>query len=900
MKKIISIMLSIMLTSMCMLSGFVPASAADTPPDGATVITAGQALEVSATKYSAKDSQANLVVDSKNAMFNTSASRWIEYEVWATAESVYTFYLKYGTTGNSPVKLTLNGTAVGSTVTLTATGGYATFKRGDVATIRLNAGKNTIRLTSTGYKWVNALGFEPYADIAVSGVTTNLSENVLTATEGIARGTDSFEITFNNNHKKDTAEAAGAVVLKDGDAAVPAEVTSDGTKITVKLKKTLDYSKNYKLVLNGIDDTAGISSIINREIPFTTKATDLGTESATISITDKVIDVDTITLTTKTMSSAGVAMEGRTITVTLKKPDGSLWAETICTGTSGADGISVIEATIPAALTATTSGVYTWLVACEYATSAAESTMPFFTEGDKGQFLIDIETAKTQADPATAVKGVYSAKETLLGIDITTDTAGLTNADKVFAHIANDAPTTGEEIITKYEKYIAMETINQATATAPIEGVLNSEKLCGYLGFSFNKLELISNEKDTLLLNILDLGEIQDSAQFKQAVNKLIEEAYAKEYSITAVDVVLSNLSCYVGQAPSQVITLTDAADSVTSIKLLISADDAAILEELEMEAQEPLAATIQNADGKKEILFALDAATDGIESLGTIKFKNTATTKTYNLTIDGEMTYDVGQEYDAKTFFTQKAITVTVQANSQSGESTPTTRPTVTPSKPTGTGTVVHTPPVETEEPKDDPKEEDPKEEEPKEEYNFSDLANFDWAKEAISELVEMGVISKSEDNQFNPSKNVTRAEFVKMIIVAFGLEEEGLKADFADIADDAWYNTYAAAAQKHGIVTGDAEGRFNGDENITRQDMAVIIKRAFEKKGLKIENVSGEAFSDDSNIAEYAKEAVYMMKSANIINGMGENTFAPKDNATRAQAAKVIYETVKAVIGE
>ena len=137
-------------------------------------------------------------------------------------------------------------------------------------------------------------------------------------------------------------------------------------------------------------------------------------------------------------------------------------------------------------------------------------------------------------------------------------------------------------------------------------------------------------------------------------------------------------------------------------------------------------------------------------------------------------------------------------------------------------------------------------------------------------------------------------------MVIVAFGLEEEGAKSELTDVAADAWYNTYVAAAEKNGIVSGDAEGNFNGDANITRQDMAVIIKRAFEKKGLTIQAVSGSEFADDANIADYAKDAVYMMKAAQIINGMGENTFAPMDNATRAQAAKVIYETVKAVAGK
>lgn len=54
---------------------------------------------------------------------------------------------------------------------------------------------------------------------------------------------------------------------------------------------------------------------------------------------------------------------------------------------------------------------------------------------------------------------------------------------------------------------------------------------------------------------------------------------------------------------------------------------------------------------------------------------------------------------------------------------------------------------------------------------------------------------------------------------------------------------------------------------------------------------NNSGEAFADDASIADYAKTAVYLLKENGVINGRGENTFAPNGTATRAEAAKIIY---------
>jgi len=77
----------------------------------------------------------------------------------------------------------------------------------------------------------------------------------------------------------------------------------------------------------------------------------------------------------------------------------------------------------------------------------------------------------------------------------------------------------------------------------------------------------------------------------------------------------------------------------------------------------------------------------------------------------------------------------------------------------------------------------------------------------------------------------------------------------------------------------------------------MAVIIKRAMELKGIDFSNKAGGAFSDDDVISDYAKTAVYGLKEFNIINGTGNNQFTPKGNATRAQAAKMIYEMIKVV---
>lgn len=84
-----------------------------------------------------------------------------------------------------------------------------------------------------------------------------------------------------------------------------------------------------------------------------------------------------------------------------------------------------------------------------------------------------------------------------------------------------------------------------------------------------------------------------------------------------------------------------------------------------------------------------------------------------------------------------------------------------------------------------------------------------------------------------------------------------------------------------------------FGIGSNITREDMAVIAYRTAVVCGLMEdgERESEFVFEDDAQISDYAKTAVYRLAEEEIINGVGDDYFAPKSNLTRAQAAKIIY---------
>ena len=179
-----------------------------------------------------------------------------------------------------------------------------------------------------------------------------------------------------------------------------------------------------------------------------------------------------------------------------------------------------------------------------------------------------------------------------------------------------------------------------------------------------------------------------------------------------------------------------------------------------------------------------------------------------------------------------------------------------------------------------------------------FNDIDNVAWAKDQINALAANGIINGVGNNTFAPNNTITRAEFAKMVVNAFGLFDAGATMNFADTAghEQDWYYPYVASAAKIGVIQGYSEDNtFRPEQTISRQDMCVMIVRACQATCIFLS--SGQqsiTFTDAADIMDYAKEAVDQMASAGIINGMGDNMFVPQGNATRAQAAKVIYDVL------
>ncbi len=199
---------------------------------------------------------------------------------------------------------------------------------------------------------------------------------------------------------------------------------------------------------------------------------------------------------------------------------------------------------------------------------------------------------------------------------------------------------------------------------------------------------------------------------------------------------------------------------------------------------------------------------------------------------------------------------------------------------------------------------------------FGFSNPITSGWALSEIGKAEEMGLVPDVLVGA-DLSQSITRAEFAAVSVKAY----EALAGTaalpntvnpFTDTAD-----LEVLKAYNLGITTGVSDTEFAPDTLLNREQAATMLTRTFKRatmNGWTIQNDAQfaltyekpAAFADDNDISIWAKESVYFMAANGIINGVGENKFAPKNvtseeeatgyaNATREQALIIAVRMVE-----
>lgn len=166
-----------------------------------------------------------------------------------------------------------------------------------------------------------------------------------------------------------------------------------------------------------------------------------------------------------------------------------------------------------------------------------------------------------------------------------------------------------------------------------------------------------------------------------------------------------------------------------------------------------------------------------------------------------------------------------------------------------------------------------------------YSDVPRDHWAYSEIQRSGEIGFMSGMGDGTFGLGQNVTRAQFVSMLVRMFGWSaSEG--TGFSDVAPGDWYYSDVLTASDMGVLD-TTETYFRPNDNITREEMAVMIIKALGYGELAEEIANdGMPFSDVTENKGY----ISLAYEFGIISGRGGSIFDPNGTALREDAAAMM----------
>ena len=178
-----------------------------------------------------------------------------------------------------------------------------------------------------------------------------------------------------------------------------------------------------------------------------------------------------------------------------------------------------------------------------------------------------------------------------------------------------------------------------------------------------------------------------------------------------------------------------------------------------------------------------------------------------------------------------------------------------------------------------------------------FDDINKADWYTDSVNYCYNKGIILGT-GTKYNPNTKLTRGMLVTILHRMEGKPTPTTQNKFKDVYKALYYYDAIRWATEKGIVHGydDESGNFGPEDNVTRQDLAVILRNYAEYKGKNVNvttNLSG--FSDSNLISDYAKTAMQWAVGKGVINGndttSGKKTLTPHANSSRAEAAAMIY---------
>ena len=174
----------------------------------------------------------------------------------------------------------------------------------------------------------------------------------------------------------------------------------------------------------------------------------------------------------------------------------------------------------------------------------------------------------------------------------------------------------------------------------------------------------------------------------------------------------------------------------------------------------------------------------------------------------------------------------------------------------------------------------------------SFTDVNRSSWYHTALDFVVKNQLMSGTSKTTFAPGSTVSRAMTVQTFYAIAGKPTYSGMSAFHDVARGSWYFESVNWASANHLAAGTGGGAFRPNDNVTREQLAVFFKAFAGYRGKNATSRKAlSGYVDQSSVSGYAKDAMSWAVAVGLISGKGSGRLAPKDTATRAELAQMLY---------
>ena len=178
-----------------------------------------------------------------------------------------------------------------------------------------------------------------------------------------------------------------------------------------------------------------------------------------------------------------------------------------------------------------------------------------------------------------------------------------------------------------------------------------------------------------------------------------------------------------------------------------------------------------------------------------------------------------------------------------------------------------------------------------------FTDINKNDWFYNDVKFVFDKKLMTGTSEEKFSPDMTLNRAMMIT-ILHRISKDNSVAKTDiFNDVEKNSWYENAVNWGFENKIVTGTSATTFAPMDNLTREQLCVMLYNYTKRIGVETETTDISSYSDCNLVSDWAKDAISWAVKEKIITGKGNNLLASKDSATRAETAAVIRRYIEKI---